>query len=186
MKRVLFLLVAAVLLGGLARSGAWGDDTGGAMPAKQKIVPCLWFHDNAEEAVHFYCSLFPGAKVLGESRMGPKGPLVSANFQLAGQEFLALNGNSKHPFTDASSLLIRCGSQEEVDDLWAKLTADGGEPGRCGWLKDKYGVSWQVIPTALMEMLGDKDPARAHRVLQAMLQMGRIDIARLRQAYEGR
>jgi predicted 3-demethylubiquinone-9 3-methyltransferase (glyoxalase superfamily) len=186
MKRIpLSLIVVAALLGAWARPAAWGDAEGGAMPA-QKIVPCLWFNDQAEEAVRFYCSIFPDAKVIGESRAGPRGPLVSAKFRLAGQEFLALNGNAKHPFTDASSLFVNCATQEEVDGLWAKLTADGGEPGRCGWLKDRYGVSWQIIPTTLVEMLGDRDPMRAKRVVEAMLQMGKIDIARLRQAYDGR
>jgi predicted 3-demethylubiquinone-9 3-methyltransferase (glyoxalase superfamily) len=186
MKRIaISLIVAAALLGAVGRPAAWGGSEGGAMSA-QKIVPCLWFNNQAEEAVRFYCSTFPDAKILSESRAGPRGPLVSATFRLAGQEFLALNGNAKHPFTDASSLLVNCGSQKEVDDLWAKLTEGGGEPGRCGWLKDKYGVSWQVIPTVLGEMLGDRDPARAKRVVDAMLKMGKIDIAQLRQAYEGR
>ena len=190
MKRIhpLFLLVAAVLPGLIA--GAWGEsDTegqGGAMPATQKIVPFLWFDDDAEEAIRFYSSIFPDSKVLSETRMGPKGPLMSARFRLAGQEFMALNGGPMHSFTEAISMFVSCGSQEEVDGLWAKLTADGGEPGRCGWLKDKYGLSWQVIPTALGEMLEDKDPAKAKRVAEAMMKMGKIDIRRLRQAYEGR
>lgn len=188
MKRipiVLFVLfVAAALLG--ARGDADTPNEGGAMPPKQKIVPCLWFRDAAEEAVRFYCSILPDAEILGEMRAGPKGPLVSATFRLAGQEFLALNGNPGQPFTDAASLLVRCAGQEEVDRLWAALTAGGGEPGRCGWLKDRYGVSWQVIPTVLLEMLGDKDPARARRVAEAMLAMDKIDIARLKRAYEGR
>jgi len=152
------------------------------MPA-QKIVPCLWFRDRAEEAARFYCAVFPGAEVVSESRAGPDGPLVWAKLQLAGQEILVLNGNTGASFTEASSLLVSCAHQQEVDDLWAKLTADGGEPSHCGWLKDKFGVSWQVIPTALGEMLGDPDPARAKRVLDAAVQMGRIDIARLREAY---
>jgi predicted 3-demethylubiquinone-9 3-methyltransferase (glyoxalase superfamily) len=194
-KRLLFLvlvIVAAAGLGAWAQPGAFGDsdphsDTpGGAVPTEQKIAPCLWFHDAAEEAVRYYCSIFPGAKVLGESRMGPKGPLVSAKLQIAGQEFLVLNGNPAQRFTESTSFLIHCSDQAEVDDLWAKLTADGGEPGRCGWLKDKFGVSWQVIPKALLDMVSDEDPARAKRAVDAMLQMGKIDIARLRQAVEGR
>ena len=191
MKRLPFaLFVAALVLSVSVRPGAWGDSDiqkqGGAMSQKQKIVPCLWFAKEAEEAVRFYCSILPDAKVLGESRMGPKGALISAKFQLAGQEFIALNGNPEHSFTEATSLLVNCGSQKEIDQLWTALTADGGKPGRCGWLKDKYGVSWQVIPTVLGELLGDRDPARARRVADAMLRMDKIEIARLQQAYEGR
>ena len=156
------------------------------MSAKQKIVPLLWFDDDAEEAIRFYSSIFPDSKVLDEARMGPKGALISARFRLAGQELMALNGGPMYSFTEAISLFVSCGSQEEVDDLWAKLTAGGGEPGRCGWLKDKYGLSWQVIPTALVEMLHDNDPARAKRVAEAMMKMDKIDIRRLRQAYDGR
>jgi predicted 3-demethylubiquinone-9 3-methyltransferase (glyoxalase superfamily) len=156
------------------------------MSAKQKIVPFLWFDDDAEEAIRFYSAIFPDSRVLGETRQGPKGPLISARFQLAGREFMALNGGPMYSFTEAISLFVSCENQAEVDELWAKLTAGGGEPGRCGWLKDKYGLSWQVIPTALGEMLYDKDPAKAKRVAEAMLKMGKIDIARLRQAYEGR
>jgi len=152
----------------------------------QKIVPCLWFRDQAEEAVRFYCAVFPGAKVLGESRAGPDGPLVWAKLRLAGHELLALNGNTGASFTDACSLHVSCDDQQEVDDLWAKLTADGGEPGCCGWLKDRFGVSWQVVPSVLGEMLNDPDPARAKRVLDAAVRMDKLDIARLRQAYAGR
>ena len=190
MKRISFFFAVAVLLGAWAQPLAWSDaetkEQGGAMSSKQKIVPCLWFHNQAEEAVRFYSSIFPDAKVLSESRQGPKGPLVSAKFRLAGQEFLAINGGPKNAFTEAVSLLVNCGSQEEVDDLWAKLTAGGGEPGRCGWLKDRFGVSWQVIPTVLGEMLSDKDPEKAKRAVEAMLQMGKIDIRRLEQAVAGR
>jgi len=191
MKKIPFiLLAAAVLVCAWARPGAGGDsdakEEGGSMTPKQKIVPCLWFGDAAEEAVRFYCSILPDAGILGETRAGPKGPLISARFRLAGQEFLALNGNEGNPFTDAVSLMVSCGSQEEVDRLWSALTADGGSPGRCGWLKDRFGVSWQVIPTVLPGMLADKDAARAKRVVDAMLRMDKIDIARLRSAYEGR
>jgi len=188
-KRVPFLvLIAAIGLGAWALPGAQVDSEtqGGVMPAKQRFVPCLWFREEAGAAVEYYCSIFPDAKVLQEMRMGPGGPLISARFQIAGQEFIALNGNRGPSFTDASSLLVHCGDQKEVDDLWAKLTADGGEPGQCGWLKDKYGVSWQIIPTALLDMISDKDPAKAKRAIDAMLPMRKIDIAVVRKAYEGR
>jgi len=159
------------------------------MPQKQKIITSLWFNNEAEEAIRLYTSIFKDSKVLDETRWGgplPKGTLLSAKFQLAGQEFIALNGGPAFQFTEAISLLVNCESQQEVDELWAKLTADGGEPGQCGWLKDKYGVSWQVIPTVLLKMMQDKDPAKARRVTEAMMQMGKLDIARLQQAYDGR
>jgi predicted 3-demethylubiquinone-9 3-methyltransferase (glyoxalase superfamily) len=149
-----------------------------------RIVPFLWFDDDAEEAIRFYGSVFPDVKVLTETRVG--GALVSARFRMGGQEYMALNGGPVYSFNEAVSMFVPCGTQEEVDDLWAKLTAGGGEPGRCGWLKDRFGLSWQVIPTALVELLHDKDPAKAARVRDAMLKMGKIDIARLRQAHEGR
>jgi predicted 3-demethylubiquinone-9 3-methyltransferase (glyoxalase superfamily) len=180
----LLLLAAAVLLGAWAE--ARDPAAGGAMPAKHTITPFLWFDDDAEDAIRFYASIFPGTEVLSETRMGPKGALLSARFRLGGHEYIALNGGPMYSFTEAFSLFVSCGSQEEVDDLWAKLTAGGGEPGRCGWLKDRFGLSWQVIPTALTEMMQDKDPARARRVVDAMLKMGKIDIAGLRRAYDGR
>jgi predicted 3-demethylubiquinone-9 3-methyltransferase (glyoxalase superfamily) len=186
------LLVVAVLLGAWAQSGAWGESdnkeqvAGGAMPAMPKIVPFLWYDDDAEEAIRFYASIFPDTKILSEARRGPKGPLMSATFLLGGREYMALNGGPTYSFTEAFSLFVSCRTQEEIDDLWAKLTADGGEPGRCGWLKDKFGLSWQVIPSALGEMLGDKDPTRARRVAEAMMKMNKLDIGLLRQAYEGR
>ncbi len=156
----------------------------------QKITTFLWYDDDAEEAVRFYTSIFKNSKVLSETRWGeggplPKGTLMSAKFQLAGQEFMALNGGPMFRFTEAISLLVNCENQAEVDDLWERLGA-GGEYSQCGWLKDKYGLSWQIIPTALGEMLGDKDPAKAKRVMDAMLQMDKIDIARLKQAYNQR
>jgi len=158
---------------------------------KQKITPFLWFERDAEEAVRFYVSVFPDSRVLSETRWGPGGPLpagslMTARLQLAGQEFLALNGGPPQRFTEAISLLVDCRDQAEVDGLWEKLTAGGGEPGRCGWLKDRFGLSWQVVPSVLGEMLGDRDPARAGRVAQAMMQMDRIDVQRLQAAYEGR
>jgi predicted 3-demethylubiquinone-9 3-methyltransferase (glyoxalase superfamily) len=156
----------------------------------QKITTCLWYDDDAEEAVRFYTSIFKDSKVLSETRWGeggpvPKGTLMTAKFQLAGQEFIAFNAGPMFKFTEAISLMVNCESQAEVDDLWEKLGA-GGEYSQCGWLKDKYGLSWQVTPIALMEMMADKDAAKAKRVMDAMLQMGKIDIARLKQAYDQR
>jgi len=161
------------------------------MPIKQKITTFLWFDHEAEEAVHFYLSIFKDSKILAESRWGegaplPKGTLMTASFQLAGQEFLALNGGPQYRFTEAISLLVNCETQAEVDELWEKLCADGGEPGQCGWLKDKYGLSWQVVPTVLGKMMADKDPARAKRVTEAMMQMEKLDIRRLQAAYDKR
>ncbi len=155
----------------------------------QKIVPFLWFNDQAEAAMDHYISIFPDSKVLsvmryGDAGPGPKGTVMSATFQLAGQEFMALNGGPQFKFTEAISLFVNCQTQEEVDELWHKLSA-GGEGGPCGWLKDKYGLSWQIIPTALGEMLQDPDAEKSNRVMQAMLQMSKIDIAGLRSAYEG-
>ena len=195
-RRLLFL-AAAVLSGAWALeigavAGAGSDSqtkqpkAGGAKSSKSKIVPFLWFDDDAEEAIRFYSSIFPDSKVIEEARTGPKGALISARFRLAGQELIALNGGPMYSFTEAISLFVSCDSQEEVDTLWEKLTAGGGTPGRCGWLKDRYGLSWQVIPGALGTMLHDKDPAKARRVAAAMMQMGKIDIEKLRQAYDGR
>jgi predicted 3-demethylubiquinone-9 3-methyltransferase (glyoxalase superfamily) len=156
----------------------------------QKIVTFLWFDDQAEEAMNHYISIFPDSKVLSVSRYGdegpgPKGQVMVANFQLAGQEFMALNGGPAFKFTEAISLFVNCQTQQEVDQLWAKLT-EGGEESQCGWLKDRYGLSWQIVPTALGEMMADKDPEKAGRVMKAMLQMSKIDIAGLRRAYEAR
>jgi predicted 3-demethylubiquinone-9 3-methyltransferase (glyoxalase superfamily) len=154
----------------------------------QKITPFLWFDGKAEEAMNFYVSIFKNSKVgrvtrYGDAGPGPKGTVMSATFQLEGQEFFALNGGPQFQFTPAISFFVNCETQQEVDDLWEKLSA-GGEKNRCGWLRDKYGLSWQIIPTALGEMLGDKDPAKANRVMKAMLQMDKIDIKGLKQAYE--
>lgn len=153
----------------------------------QKINPFLWFDDQAEDAATFYVSLFKKSNILsvaryGDAGPGPKGSAMTVTFELAGQKFVALNGGPLFKFTEAISLLINCETQEEVDDLWEKLSAGGAES-QCGWLKDKYGLSWQVIPTALGEMLQDKDPKKSQRVMQAMLQMRKIDIAKLKQAY---
>ena len=154
----------------------------------QKITPFLWFDNQAEEAMNLYVSLFKNSKVLsvsryGEGGPGPAGTVMTATFQLDGQEFMALNGGPEFKFTEAISLFVNCETQEEVDELWEKLS-EGGEKSQCGWLKDKYGLSWQIIPTALGQMLGDKDPKKAQNVLQAMLKMTKIDIQTLRRAYE--
>ncbi len=156
----------------------------------QKITPFLWFDNNAEEAMNFYVSVFKSSKALsvtryGEGSPGPKGTVMTASFQLEGQEFIALNGGPHFKFTEAVSFFVNCETQEEVDELWEKLSA-GGEKSRCGWLKDKYGLSWQIVPTVLGKLLQDKDAAKAKRVMEAMLQMDKIDIARLKQAYEGK
>jgi len=154
----------------------------------QKITPFLWFNDNAEEAMNFYVSIFKNSKVgrvtrYGEAGPEPKGTVMSATFQLEGQEFFALNGGPQFKFTEAISFFVNCETQEEVDELWEKLS-EGGKKDMCGWLKDKFGLSWQIIPTVLGQMLGDKDPAKSQRVMQAMLQMTKIDINGLKQAYE--
>jgi predicted 3-demethylubiquinone-9 3-methyltransferase (glyoxalase superfamily) len=154
----------------------------------QKITPFLWFDGKAEEAMNFYISIFKNSKVVTVSRFGdagpgPKGTVMTATFQLDGQNFVALNGGPHFTFTPAISFFVNCETQEEVDELWEKLSA-GGEKGRCGWLKDKYGLSWQIVPTDLGKLLHDKDAAKAKRVTQAMLQMSKIDIQKLKQAYD--
>lgn len=156
----------------------------------QKITPFLWFDNHAEEAVKFYTSIFKNSKIVsimryGEAGPGPKGTVMTVTFQLDGQEFVALNGGPHFKFTEAISFVINCKTQEEVDHFWGKLS-EGGEESRCGWLKDKYGVSWQVVPTALVEMLGDKDAEKSKRVMQAMVKMDKIEIKALKQAYEQR
>lgn len=161
------------------------------MSSKQKITTYLWFDSNAEEAMNFYVSVFKNSKVLdvaryGDAGPGPKGTVMCGTFQLEGQQFMALNGGPHFKFTEAISLFVNCETQEEVDDLWTKLTAGGGAPSQCGWLKDKFGLSWQIIPSVLLEMLADKDPARSRRTMEAMLQMSKIDIKKLKQAYEQR
>ena len=151
----------------------------------QKVTPFLWFDGKAEEAMNFYISLFDDAKVIHVTRQGESGPVSWVNFELAGQEFMGLNGGPNYHFTEATSFFVNCESQEEVDRLWASLTSDGGEPGQCGWLKDRYGLSWQIIPSRLGELLGDPDPERAGRVMQAMLGMTKIEIAGLEAAHAG-
>src|SRR5687767_5601450 len=150
----------------------------------QKITPFLWFDTEAEEAMNLYVSIFKNSKVLGVTP-GPNGRAMSVNFELEGQEFIALNAGPQFKFNEAISLLVSCNTQVEVDELWEKLTADGGEEGNCGWLKDKYGLSWQIIPTVLSELLGDPDREKAGRAMQAMLQMKKIDIKGLQQAFNG-
>ena len=157
----------------------------------QKITPCLWFDDQAEEAMKFYVSTFKHAKVGRITRYGeagakvsgkPKWSVMTATFEIEGQEFMALNGGPDFKFSEAISLIVNCGTQKEIDEFWEKLSA-GGEKGVCGWLKDKYGLSWQIVPTVLAEMMQDKDSEKTNRVMQAIVDMTKIDIKRLEQAY---
>ena len=159
----------------------------------QKITPYLWFDDQAEEAVNFYVSVFPNSKVGTVTRYSPagaqaagrpEGTVMTIAFELDGQEFLALNGGPVFTFSPAISFIVNCQTQEEVDELWEKLS-DGGQIQQCGWLQDRYGVSWQIVPTALPRMLQDEDPEKSERVMEAMLQMEKLDIERLEQAYAG-
>jgi len=149
-----------------------------------KITPFLWFDDRAEEAMNYYVSIFKNGKVLNVHRAN--GKVLTVTFELDGQRIMALNGGTLFKFTEAISLFVDCEMQAEVDDLWEKLCADGGEPGRCGWLKDKYGLSWQIIPKTLMQLLSDPDPNKANAVMQAMLKMNKIVIADLKKAYDGK
>ena len=151
----------------------------------QKIRPFLWYDGDAEEAIEFYTSIFGDSALTDVMRAGPDGPVIGATFRLAGTEFMALNGGPDHQFTEAISLYVSCDSQEEVDRLWDALQAGGGEPSMCGWLKDRFGLSWQVIPDRLTELLSDPDPGRAQRAMQAMLQMQKIDVAALEAAADG-
>jgi predicted 3-demethylubiquinone-9 3-methyltransferase (glyoxalase superfamily) len=156
----------------------------------QKITPFLWFDDKAEEAANFYVSIFKNSKIetvsrYGDAGPGPKGSVMIVQFQLEGQRFTALNGGPIFKFTPAISLLVDCQTQAEVDDLWQKLST-GGRPDRCGWLQDKFGLSWQIIPAALGKLMSDPDPEKSKRVMQAMLQMDKIDIKRLEQAHQGK
>jgi predicted 3-demethylubiquinone-9 3-methyltransferase (glyoxalase superfamily) len=150
----------------------------------QTITPYLWFDNQAEEAMRFYTSIFKNSKVGSVNRAGPDGPVLTVTFQLNGQDFIALNGGPQFKFNEAISLFVSCDSQAEVDELWAALTADGGEESQCGWLKDKFGLSWQIVPKALMELMSDPDPRKAQAVTQAMLKMKKIETAELRRAYE--
>ena len=158
------------------------------MKRMQKITTFLWFDDKAEEAANFYVSLFKNSKIetisrYGDAGPGPKGTVMVVTFQLEGQQFTALNGGPQFTFTPAISLLVNCETQEEVDELWEKLSA-GGRKDRCGWLQDKYGLSWQIIPTVLGKLMSDPDPAKSSRVMKAMLQMDKLDIQRLQEAYQ--
>ncbi|MFZ6814336.1 VOC family protein [Undibacterium sp. Rencai35W] len=155
----------------------------------KKITPCLWFNFNAEEAVHHYLSIFSNAKIHEVSRYGDAmpalaGKVLTMRFELEGQEFIALNAGPQFPFTEAISLSVDCQDQTEVDMMWSKLS-EGGSPGACGWLKDRFGLSWQIVPRPLIAMLNDPDAAKSSRVMQAMMAMSKIDIAALEQAYRG-
>ena len=155
----------------------------------QKITPFLWFDGKAEEAANFYTSIFKNSKILnvaryGEAGPGPKGTVMTVTFQLEGQQFIALNGGPHYTFSPAISFFVDCETQAEVDELWEKLSPGGGKQ-QCGWLDDKFGVTWQIVPKALIELMQDKDPVKSQRVFKAMLQMTRIDIEGLRRAYRG-
>ncbi len=155
----------------------------------QKITPCLWFDNQAEEAVRFYTSIFKNSSIeqvarYGPDSPGPEGAVMTVAFKLEGQDFLALNGGPEFKFTPAISLYVDCKSQEEVDHYWDSLL-EGGRPDQCGWLTDRFGVSWQIVPAVLTELLGDPDPDKAQRVMQAMLKMVKLDVAELRRAYAG-
>ena len=155
----------------------------------RKITPCLWFDGRAEEAAKFYVSVFKNSKITRVTRYGdagpkPKGTVMTVDFELDGQEFWALNGGPEFKFSEAVSFTVNCKTQEEVDEFWTKLTADGGQEIECGWLKDKYGLAWQITPEVLTEMLGDPDPQKKDRVMAAMMKMKKIDIATLKRAAE--
>jgi predicted 3-demethylubiquinone-9 3-methyltransferase (glyoxalase superfamily) len=155
----------------------------------QKITPFLWFNGNAEEAMNFYVSIFKDSRVVsitryGDAGPGPKGTVMSATFELEGQPFYALNGGPQYTFSPAVSFFISCETQPEIDQLWTKLLAGGGTSQRCGWLLDRFGLSWQIVPSALGKMLGDKSPEKSQRVMKAMLQMDKMDIGGLQQAYD--
>ncbi|MBN9026262.1 MULTISPECIES: VOC family protein [Kaistia] len=155
----------------------------------QKITPFLWFDNQVEEAIIFYVSIFKNAKVgkvarFGDAGPGPKGGVMAATFQLEGMEFTALNGGPRYQFNEAISFVVKCEEQDEIDEYWERLS-EGGSTGRCGWLKDKFGISWQIVPSILAPMLVDPEPQKTQRVTEAYLQMTKIDIAELRRAYEG-
>jgi predicted 3-demethylubiquinone-9 3-methyltransferase (glyoxalase superfamily) len=157
----------------------------------QKITPCLWFNDQAEEAMRFYVSVFKNSKVGRMTHYGEagakvsgrlKGSVMTATFEIEGQEFMALNGGPHFTLSEAVSFMVKCDTQEEIDTFWEELS-EGGEKGVCGWLKDKFGLSWQIVPTVLSDMMQDKDPEKTNRVMEAVLQMKKLDIARLQEAY---
>lgn len=160
-------------------------------PQSQKITTFLWFDNNAEEAANFYTSIFKNSKILGTNRYGEAGPgkpgsVMAGSFEIDGQQFNVLNGGPAFKFNEAISLFVNCENQQEVDELWAKLIAGGGEESQCGWLKDKFGLSWQIIPRQLGEMLSDKDPEKAKRAMEAMLKMKKIDIKTLERARDAK
>jgi predicted 3-demethylubiquinone-9 3-methyltransferase (glyoxalase superfamily) len=161
------------------------------MTTIQTITPCLWFDNRAEEAARFYISVFPDSRIdhilhySADTPGGKAGGVLLVDFTLAGQKFQALNGGPHDQFNDAISLAVQCADQAEVDRYWAALTADGGRPVQCGWLKDKYGVSWQIVPSAVIAMLRDEDKEKAKRVTETLLQMVKLDIGKLQQAYDG-
>jgi predicted 3-demethylubiquinone-9 3-methyltransferase (glyoxalase superfamily) len=156
----------------------------------QKITPFLWFDNNAEEAMNFYVSVFKNSEIVsvtryGEGGPGPKGTVMTGTFHLDGQDFMALNGGPHFKFTEAISLFVNCETQQEVDELWEMLS-EGGAKSQCGWLKDKYGLSWQIVPKVLGELLNDMDPEKSKRVMEALLKMTKLDIKTLKRAYEGK
>jgi predicted 3-demethylubiquinone-9 3-methyltransferase (glyoxalase superfamily) len=164
------------------------------MKLKHPLATCLWFDTEAEEAANFYCSVFANSQIGQISRYGkagqdvhhkPPGSVMVAAFEIEGQKFIALNGGPQFKFNEAVSFQVHCDTQAEIDHFWDKLT-EGGQPGRCGWLKDKYGVSWQIIPTMLPEIMGGSDTEKSQRAMTAFMQMSKFDIEKLRQAYEGR
>jgi predicted 3-demethylubiquinone-9 3-methyltransferase (glyoxalase superfamily) len=157
----------------------------------QKITPCLWFDTQAEEAARFYSSIFKNSKIgaisrYGEAGPGPAGSVMTITFQLDGQEFMGLNGGPIFKFNEAVSFVVNCENQQEVDEMWAKLSRGGGQEVQCGWLKDRYGVSWQIVPKVLGELMKDTDPAKTQRVLAAIMQMKKLSVEGLKRAYEGR
>jgi predicted 3-demethylubiquinone-9 3-methyltransferase (glyoxalase superfamily) len=157
----------------------------------QKIVTFLWLKDQAEEAANLYVSIFKNSKITstvryGDAGPGPKGGVMLVNFTLEGQEYVALNGNPQFPFNHSVSLYVKCESQQEVDTLWEKLLAGGGKEVACGWLTDKFGLSWQIVPQKMIELLQDKDPAKSQRVMKAMMTMVKLDIKALEDAYDGK
>lgn len=193
MKSLLLSLMAATGLAVapiLPRPSTPQDPTPKAMTHAPQITPFLWFDDDAEQAVAFYTALIPDSKVLSQTRWGdggpvPKGTLMTATFTLAGREYMALNGGPHFHLNEAFSLFVACEDQAEVDHYWQALTADGGVASMCGWLQDKFGLSWQIVPKTLVAMLTDRDPTKAARVSAAMLQMQKLDVAALQRAYDG-
>lgn len=187
----LFLLAAGSLLTGFVPQDPATTEPKAATPATAtmpRITTALWFPNDAEPAVRFYVSVFADGKILDEARwpeggFGPKGSLISATFRVAGMELIAISGNSQSRFNEAMSLMVTVETQKEIDDYWQKLSADG--KGQCGWTKDKFGVSWQIVPRELLAMMADKDPAKVKRVSMAMMQMQKLDLAKLQQAFAG-